>query len=91
VIQAARDKSKPVDLDFHVWEENWPAVSLFLGLSTQWVVQLGMAGLVYLGLNYVAVKSTVELELIPQEQWPDLFHGLRVMERAALPLLNKRD
>ena len=91
MIQAARDKSKPADRDFYVWEENWPTVSLFLDLSTQWVVQLGMAGLVYVGLNYVAVKSTLELELIPQAQWPDLFHGLKVMERAALPLLNQRD
>ncbi|KQV78471.1 hypothetical protein ASD15_21910 [Massilia sp. Root351] len=90
VIDAAREKLQPVDLDCHVWEENWATVLLFLDVSTQWNVSAGMEGRIYWGLDYQKVESTMRMLGIAQELQPDLFRGLRVMEQAALPLLNER-
>lgn len=91
VIEAARRKLKPPDSHFHVWEENWPVVVLFSELATQWRVQVGMSSVVYFGLDYPSVESVMNVQRIPRAARAELLHGLRVMENAALPLLNKND
>jgi hypothetical protein len=91
VIDAARKRIEvaPVDQDFHVWPENWNAVQLFLKLSTQWDVRVGMAGAAYIGIRYESVPGQMaRLRILPEEQ-PDYWDYLELMERAALPLLNK--
>jgi hypothetical protein len=88
VIAAAEAPAQPTVIDFHVWEENWRAVSLFVGLATQWRMHIGMAGVHYQGLDYGAVEVALRLERVPRSDWPQTFHDLQTMERAALPLLN---
>lgn len=65
--------------------ENWDTLLLFLALATQWRIG-GMGG--FLGLDYSAVESTLRLMGLWRRR-AELFSGLQVMERAALPVLNK--
>ncbi len=64
----------------------WPAVELFLALSTQWR-SAGMAG-VRVGIDYAAIEPT--LRLTGREGSPELFADLQVMEGAALEEMASR-
>lgn len=79
----------PTDQDFHVWQENWTALQLFLKLETQWAMEVGMAGAVYTGLKYEAVEPQMRRLRISPDDWPEYWDYLELMEHAALPLLNK--
>lgn len=59
---------------------------VFTLLETQWRVISGMAGMVYQGLDYAAVESL--LRLLQIKNRAKVFEGLRVMEGAALSVLN---
>jgi len=74
-----------VETDFEVWEENADVVDLFLKLQTQWTVST--AGVV--GLNYASVDFCLKIYKVRKRL--EIFEGLRVMEMAALALLNKRE
>lgn len=63
-----------------IWEDNWLAVMAFVNLGTQW--RMGSAGPI--GLDYSAIEPTLRLIGTPQREWPEIFHCLRVLERAAL-------
>lgn len=91
VIAAARAKvdAVPVTRDFGVWEENWTSVRLFRNLGTQWIVVAGMCGVRYMGINYDVVEGQMRRLRIPPKKWPEYWDDLDVMEKAALPLLNK--
>jgi hypothetical protein len=71
-------------LDYEVWEENWPAVEMFLRCQTQW--RTTMNGV--LGLDYGAVAWI--LRLYEVEDPRALLEDLQVMEAAALMLINER-
>lgn len=58
---------------------------MFLKLQTQWVTTMG--GIV--GLNYEAVDFCFRIYKVKKKQ--EIFEGLRVMEMAALQILNKRE
>lgn len=83
IAQALQDSSPPDD--FEVWEENWPTVTMFMRLQTQWIVTMG--GIV--GLNYQSVEFLFRIEGIdnPREMLADL----QVMEAAALDVMNAKD
>lgn len=63
---------------------------LFLDLSTQWNVAAGFAGLFYVGLIYSEATTLMKERGWPRARRADALDDLRVMERAALPLLNSR-
>ena len=71
-----------------MWEENWPAVELFLRCSTQWrsgePTALGPCG-VY-GLDYAVVLSLGSLYLTAQADMAQVLEDVQVMERRALDL-----
>lgn len=71
--------------------DNWPTVATFLALQTQWRKDFaGMSGvLVWHGLRYSDAAAAIPL-LGYQAQAAAIFDGLRIMEAAALPLLNKQ-
>jgi hypothetical protein len=71
-----------------VWPDNMPAVELFSDLATQWR-RAGMAGAVT-GLDYAAIPAVFALRGVPKKQWSALFSDLRVMEDAAIGLINKK-
>ena len=69
---------------FEVFEENWPTVEVFLQLQTQWQINNGAwVGLYYSSIDFI-------LRLRKSEDQLEIFEGLRVMEAAALGLLNKK-
>lgn len=76
------------DEGHQVWPENWPAVQVFAALQTQWAVA-GMGNTV-IGLRYEALPTVFDLLRVKRRQRPELFDALRVMESAALEVLNKR-
>ena len=72
-----------------VWPENWEALLVFLGCTTQWrAAPAGLAGVImYFGLDYPAV----DVLLRGRNGRDAIFADLRVMEAAALPILNAGD
>lgn len=65
---------------FEVWPENWPAVSTFATLVTQW--RMGGGGPI--GLDYGAVPFALRMAAVKRSDWPEAFDGIRTMEDAAL-------
>lgn len=71
--------------NFEVWEENWPTISMFMKLQTQWVPSAG--GL--LGLNYQSVEFLFRIEGVVKQR--EMMADLQTMEVAALEILNTKD
>ena len=69
---------------FEVWEENWPAVELFLRVQTQW--RVGMNGPV--GLDYGAVQWVISLYAVQDPR--AALEDLQIMEAAVLAAVSKR-
>lgn len=67
-----------------MWAENWPALNVFLTLSTQW--RLAPSGHL-VGLDYTAIPPALGMLGVARREWPELFEDLRVMERAAIEAL----
>lgn len=76
---------------YEVWPENIEVVNLFCSVATQWDFVLEMGAVLHRGLNYNQVKSALELMGIKRSRWPTLFHGLQVMEQAALTVYRERE
>lgn len=74
-----------------MFPENLKIVEVFVALGSQWNVAVGLGGVLYLGLDYTAVRHAMELMGIDRSEWPEIFNGLRVMESAARPVLNNKD
>ena len=72
------------DGDFEVWEENWPAMEMFLRCQTQW--RTTMSGV--LGLDYSAVAWILRLYEVEDQR--SMLEDLQVMEAAAMTALNER-
>ena len=67
-----------------MWEENWPAVEMFLRCQTQW--RTTMRGL--LGLDYGAVAWLLNLYQVDNPR--ALLEDLQMMEAAVLVKINER-
>lgn len=84
------DELEPVE----VWPENHEIVLLFESLSTQWLAAVGggMGGGVFIryGLAYTSAYPLLDRISPDKESWDENFEMLRVMERAALAVMNKR-
>lgn len=89
--EPADDAGRPEEAQaFEVWPENMPSVRFFSIVSGQWRALAGFAGSRFIGLDYAAVESSMNMHGIKHKQRPRIFEDLRVMEDAALPLLNRR-
>lgn len=75
---------------FEVWPENVDAVELFMVVAGQWRVVAGFGAAGYLGLDYRAVEAAMNMRGVKKQHRPQLFAGLRVMEAAALRVLNPK-
>jgi hypothetical protein len=71
--------------DFEVWEENWPALEMFMRAQTQW--RVGMNGIT--GLDYGAVAWLLKLYEVEDQR--SLLEDLQVMEGAVLAVIAKRE
>lgn len=83
---AVVDEALPADdaNDFPVWEENWPAVQLFLAVNTQWIFA-GMGAVV--GLNYQSVDFV--LKLYRYKKRDEIFTDLQLIERGCLSVFHE--
>lgn len=71
--------SSPTAEAFEVMPANWSSIIAFLGCETQWRAAVGMAGLVWLGLDYAGVE--VALRRLGREA---CFEDVQLMEAQAL-------
>lgn len=71
-----------------VHADNEATVLAFLHLKTQWRIIAGLGKPVYQGLEYAAIPPVLDLLHIPRKARNEVFAGLRVMEQAALDVLN---
>lgn len=71
--------------DFEVWEENWPAVEMFMRAQTQW--RVGMNGIT--GLDYGVLAWLLKLYEVEDQR--SLLEDLQVMEGAVLAVKAKRE
>lgn len=76
----------PTEKDYVVTEENWPALELFMSLTTQW--RTSFSGVT--GLDYTAVISVIKLTARKKDR-VELFEKVKLIERGALKELNKGD
>ena len=85
--QWAGDDREPEE--FAVWPDNWETSQLFLAMDTQWRVVQGGSGARIMGIDYAAAWAVIN-GLVARKGRPEVFAGLVMMERAALPLLNTK-
>ena len=71
--------------DFEVIPANWPAVSMFLRVQTQWRVSTGAI----VGLDYNAVRWLFELYDVENPR--DLLDDLQIIEAKVVETLNQRE
>lgn len=64
----------------------WTSLCRFLALETQWRVVAGANGLIWTGLDYSAAAQAFGGR--SRSAWQALLSDLKVMEDAALPVLN---
>jgi Phage related hypothetical protein (DUF1799) len=78
----------PPPVDFEVEPACWETLRLFTRLRTQWNLQAGMGGVIYLGLNYQSVEFLLKIEQTKRRE--EVFEHLQAMESAALEILNQK-
>lgn len=73
--------------EIEIMPANHVSFDAFLACQTQWRAVGTMAGLFWQGLDYPAVRLVLDDIEAPKH----VFADIRVMEAAALPILNERD
>lgn len=73
--------------DLGIMSSNWASFTAFLACQTQWRTVAGVAGLIWVGLDYMACKLVLDDLKAPAR----VFSDLRFMEQAALAVLNSDD
>ena len=76
---SAEDYIEEVEL----WTENWPVISLFRKMATQW--RIGMNGPT--GLDYQTLFLLIDRQELSKEDAAQMFDDMRVCEAAALESL----
>ena len=73
---SAEDYIEEVEL----WTENWPVISLFRKMATQW--RIGMNGPT--GLDYQTLFLLIDRQDLSKEEAEQMFDDIRTCEAAAL-------
>ena len=66
--------------------DNLQTIRVFIDMSTQW--RIGMSGAV--GLDYNVLFSRLDRLFGESDEWEEVFGGIKIMERAALEVINKK-
>lgn len=77
-----------------VWPEHWHAITVLCWMSTQWRVQVGYAGVLWVGLDYTALPFVLStcLEEVPEalrQPQGELMWQVRTLENAAVKARNE--
>jgi hypothetical protein len=75
------------EIAVNVWPENVAVLNVFLSMWTQW--RVGFSG--PYGLDYAALPAVMDITNVPTVDRADIFESLRVMEREAISLMNRKD
>lgn len=73
---------------FKVYRPAWQSVMAFQALSTQWIVQAGLGGVFYQGIDYNAIPIVEKRMGVKRKARARVFSDIRVMESAARAVLN---
>ena len=89
-VEAALEREAAEHPPFEVYADNWQTVEVFRALFTQWrVIALPLGGVRYQGIDYASVTPLLlESHGVKRHERADVIGGLRVMEAAALGVLN---
>ncbi|WP_092930069.1 DUF1799 domain-containing protein [Rhizobium sp. 9140] len=87
MVVAHDDDETDDDGDLDIMECNWPALIAFRACSTQWRVVGLQFCLVFVGLDYAAC----DVVLRQIDTSVELLADIRVMEEAALEILNEAE
>lgn len=68
------------------WPDNWVPFQVFAALSTQWNVGPHRA----IGLRYEAIPVVLQMGGVEEKEHAQILQDLRVMEREALTIFNKK-
>lgn len=95
MLQRETELADEAAASFEVFQENWNTVQAFLALQTQWRAEIvqgaEQARAIYTGLRYEAFPVAMVLAGVPRRERQEVYSGLRVMEVAAIKVLNERD
>lgn len=72
---------------FEVWKENWESLRAFRALETQWRAIAGLAGIIWLGIDFNAADVVLRRFNSPDHVFEDLI----AMEDAALAVFAEVD
>jgi hypothetical protein len=90
VIDAVKKQHASKEENFAVYEDNWESLMFFLAVANQWNVTANVSNLIYLGLNWSGIESVIRtFRPVQKAKRAQLFDDLRIIERAALSVLNK--
>lgn len=78
--------SEDFEVEVGVWPDCWASFECFAAMQTQW--RTGMVGAT--GLDYVALEPVMRLQGIPKADRNSTFEDVRVMEMAALAVMQER-
>jgi hypothetical protein len=81
---AVLEQAAPKDDDFEVWEDNWPAVEMFLRAQTQWVFT-GMGEAI--GLHYPSLDFLFKIYRVKDRK--QMLEDIREIEAGALLAMRK--
>jgi hypothetical protein len=84
IIEAGVNETGDDDV-FYVWQPNWPSVEAFLACETQWHYVSGLSVMMRTGINYAAL----DVVLRRKKSKPHVFDDVRIIERAALTMLDE--
>ena len=69
---------------FEVDEDNWPSLTFFFEVQTQWHYAAAGMGAVRVGMNFTGIESCLRMAGKRRKSWPGLFADLVEIERAVL-------
>ena len=86
------EEASPAFAPDDVWEENRQALRVFSECRWMSSVLSGMAGAVRIfeGISSQEIACTCDLLGVPPASRSDVLLGVRIMERVALPLMNRK-
>ncbi|SFM92942.1 DUF1799 domain-containing protein [Nitrosomonas communis] len=88
VIESTKKQaSGETDIDCEIWPENEEVFMLFNSLSTQWRISFSGS---FIGINYPSIESSMNMLGTKKKRRAELFNDIKTMERAALPILNRK-
>lgn len=87
IIESYQQKLKQQqDTGCEIWQENLETFSVFQALTTQWrISDMGH----FFGLYYSSVESVLNMMGFNRKRKAEIFEDIRIMENAALEVLNK--